>query len=73
MISDIDYLISFFEKNTKSSKFDIDEQNAAATTSSKPVKKWESGRTFGKTYMNDPKYVWTSGRVMGKTGGSDFT
>lgn len=36
------------------------------------VTKWESGRTFGKTYMNDPKYQWTSGRNMGKTGGSDF-
>ena len=34
--------------------------------------KWESGRTFGKTYMNDPKYQWTSGRQMGKTGGSDY-
>ncbi len=34
--------------------------------------KWESGRTFGKTYMNDPKYKWISGRAMGKTGGSDF-
>lgn len=34
--------------------------------------KWESGRKFGKTYMNDPKYVWKSDRVMGKTGGSDF-
>jgi hypothetical protein len=34
--------------------------------------KWESGRTFGKTYMNDPHYQWTSGRQMGKTGGSDY-
>jgi hypothetical protein len=34
--------------------------------------KWESGRKFGKTYMNDPKYVWKSDRTMGKTGGSDF-
>ena len=30
--------------------------------------KWESGRTFGKTYMNDPKYKWESGRTMGSTG-----
>lgn len=37
------------------------------------ITKWESGRTFGKTYMNDPKYQWTSGRTMGKTGGSDFS
>lgn len=34
--------------------------------------KWESGRKFGKTYMNDPKYVWKSDRNIGKTGGSDF-
>jgi hypothetical protein len=34
--------------------------------------KWESGRTLGKTYMNDPHYQWTSGRQMGKTGGSDY-
>lgn len=34
--------------------------------------KWESGRKFGKTYMNDPKYVWKSDRNLGKTGGSDF-
>ena len=34
--------------------------------------KWESGRTLGKTYMNDPKYQWTSGRQMGSTGGSDY-
>lgn len=34
--------------------------------------KWESGRKFGKTYMNDPKYVWKSDRAIGKTGGSDF-
>lgn len=33
---------------------------------------WTSGRKYGKTYMNDPKYKWTSDRVMGKTGGSDF-
>lgn len=33
---------------------------------------WASGRKFGKTYMNDPKYVWKSDRVIGKTGGSDY-
>jgi hypothetical protein len=36
------------------------------------ITKWESGRKFGKTYMNDPKYVWKSDRQMGKTGGSDY-
>jgi hypothetical protein len=38
-----------------------------------PTSKWPpKPRTFGKTYMNDPKYVWTSGRTIGKTGGSDY-
>lgn len=39
--------------------------SASATPSS--VKKWESGRSYGKTYMNDPKYKWESGRTMGPT------
>jgi hypothetical protein len=30
------------------------------------MKKWESGRTFGKTYMNDPKYKWESGLTRSK-------
>lgn len=95
----IDYLIQFFKKNTTSTQeLGEQEEPAAATSTStdtstpsssgKPVKKWASGRNFGKTYMNDPKYkwesgrkfgptynpgqIWKSGRVMGKTGGSDF-
>jgi hypothetical protein len=31
------------------------------------MKKWESGRKFGKSYMNDPKYKWNSDRALGKT------
>jgi hypothetical protein len=31
-----------------------------------PGYKWESGRTFGKTYMNDPKHKWYSGVQRGK-------
>lgn len=27
---------------------------------------WSSGRAFGKTYMNDPKYKWESGLTRGK-------
>ena len=27
---------------------------------------WASGRNFGKTYMNDPKYKWESGLTRGK-------
>lgn len=44
------------------------EDSAAASTGggapSVPV--WASGRTFGKTYMNDPKYKWESGLTRGK-------
>lgn len=61
---DVDNLILFFKKNTKSSeKTEFTEQDAAAPSSGgsgKTPKKWESGRKFGKTYMNDPKYVWNS-------------
>ena len=74
---DIDFLISFFKKNTKlieKNEFNEQETSAGASTGGggKTPKKWESGRKFGKTYMNDPKYVWKSDRVMGKTGGSDY-
>ena len=77
---DVEFLISFFKKNTKSSdKEEFNEQDSAPAGTSTPSggtgktpKKWESGRKFGKTYMNDPKYVWKSDRVMGKTGGSDY-
>jgi hypothetical protein len=64
---DIDFLIKFYKNNTKSeSKEEFTEQDAAAGASApsggsgKTPKKWESGRKFGKTYMNDPKYVWNS-------------
>lgn len=72
----IDNLISFFNQYGLREK-SISEQDAAASTgggtsTGKTPKKWESGRKFGKTYMNDPKYVWKSDRVMGKTGGSDY-
>ena len=79
---DIDDLIMFMEKFIGSDKLEMGEQEGEAaapssdsggsTTSASPMKKWESGRTFGKTYMNDPKYKWESGRQMGKTGGSDY-
>lgn len=71
----VDNLISFFNQYGLKEK-SISEQDAApaggGTSSGKTPKKWESGRKFGKTYMNDPKYVWKSDRVMGKTGGSDY-
>jgi hypothetical protein len=75
---DIDFLISFFKKHTKVGKEEIIEQDAetsapapagggTTSTSGRAPKKWESGRKFGATYMNDPKHKWTSGRTMGKT------
>lgn len=77
MILDVDYLISLFEKySNKKQDGEIGEQEAAPTapsgggetaSSGRAVKKWESGRKFGQTYMNDPKHQWTSGRTMGKT------
>ena len=79
-MSKIDDLISFLEGFSDDEElFEQDTDSAAASTttsssasSGRSPKKWESGRTFGKTYMNDPKYKWVSGRAMGKTGGSDF-
>ena len=73
---DIDDLMMFMEKFIGTDKSEMDEQegdtapasdSGAATTSSSPMKKWESGRTLGKTYMNDQKYKWESGRTLGKT------
>jgi len=82
MILDVDILITLFDKYSgRKQNGEIGEQEAAAAPSGggessastgKTPKKWESGRTFGKTYMNDPKYKWTSGRAMGKTSGSDY-
>jgi hypothetical protein len=80
MTFDVDRIISFMEKFMNVTKGDIGEQESTdssapststgggTTSSSSPtMKKWESGRTFGKTYMNDPKYKWESGRTLGKT------
>ena len=82
MILDVDILITLFDKYSgRKQNGEIEEQEAAAApsgggessaSSGKTPKKWESGRAFGKTYMNDPKYKWTSGRSMGKTSGSDY-
>ena len=71
---DIDDLIMFMEKFIGSDKLEMGEQegdtapasdSGAATTSSSPMKKWESGRPLGKTYMNDPKYKWETGITRG--------
>lgn len=49
---------------------ELGEQEDTTSTStgggvpSVPV--WASGRTLGKTYMNDPKYKWESGLTRGK-------
>lgn len=77
MILDVDILTTLFEKfSDRKNSGEIGEQEAAAapsgggegsTSTGKTPKKWESGRTFGKSYMNDPKYKWESGRTFGKT------
>lgn len=77
MILDVDILITLFDKYSgRKQNGEIGEQEAAAAPSGggessastgKTPKKWESGRTFGKSYMNDPKYKWESGRTFGKT------
>jgi hypothetical protein len=75
MNSNLDFLINFFNQYTGNKSSELGEQEAAApaaggstsTPSGKTPKKWESGRAFGKTYMNDPKYKWESGRKFGKT------
>lgn len=66
----VDDLINFFEKNTYRSKQEfIEQENTTSDSGSEgsQPKKWESGRSFGKTYMNDPNYKWESGRTFGKT------
>ena len=74
MILDIDDLMMFMEKFIGTDKSEMGEQegdtapasdSGAATTSASPMKKWESGRTLGKTYMNDPKYKWETGITRG--------
>jgi hypothetical protein len=69
---DVDFLIKFYKNNTKSeSKEEFTEQETAAAGASpsggsgKTPKKWESGRKFGKTYMNDVKYVWNTDAQRG--------
>jgi hypothetical protein len=39
-----------------------------ANVLNKKDEKWATGRSYGKTYMNDPNYKWESGRTMGSTG-----
>jgi hypothetical protein len=76
----VDFLIDFIKKYTTVDRGELGEQEGDAPTTStgsessggstapsSNVKKWESGRKMGKTYMNDPKYKWSSDRVMGKT------
>ena len=70
----VDNIINLLKKLSYSNKVEFAEQEGSADTSSSDtstassgtVKKWESGRTFGKTYMNDPKHKWYSGVQRGK-------
>jgi hypothetical protein len=58
------------ESNYKSELGEDEGDTTSDTSTSTPTstgKKWSSGRTFGKTYMNNPSYKWESGRTMGKT------
>jgi len=49
-----------------SSKSEVFEDGAETTGTANTPGVWASGRTFGKTYMNDPKYKWDSGVARGK-------
>jgi hypothetical protein len=84
MNSDVDTILGILRQFSNSSKEEFVEQEGEAsadtgggatgggTSSASPVKKWESGRTMGKTY-GGPGYKWESGRTMGKTyGGSGY-
>lgn len=74
MESNVDRIIGLLNKLSYSPTLEMVEQegsepaastdSASATPSS--VKKWESGRTMGKTY-GGPGYKWESGRSMGPT------
>jgi hypothetical protein len=79
MTLDVDFLIDFLKKYTnKKDVGEIGEQDVAAAapaseppaggsaSTGKTPKKWESGRTMGKTY-GGPGYKWESGRTFGKT------
>ena len=62
----VDNIINLLKKLSYSNKMEFAEQDDSADTSSSTVKKWESGRTMGKTY-GGPGYKWESGRTFGKT------
>lgn len=63
---DAKQLILFFKKISPK-KNELGEQDVFTSSPSSSVSKWSSGRKFGKTYMNDPKYKWSSDRTLGKT------
>lgn len=78
MVLDVDRIISFMNKFSTNQNSELIEQDAATgaaagteggstAPAASPMKKWESGRKFGKSYMNDPKYKWSSDRNFGKT------
>jgi hypothetical protein len=67
----VDNIINILKKLSYSNKMEFAEQDDSADTSSSDtssgtIKKWESGRTMGKTY-GGPGYKWESGRTFGKT------
>jgi hypothetical protein len=74
-MSKFDEFLSFLESFSDDEELFEQEAEGGTSTGSassgggtgKAVKTWASGRSFGKTYMNDPKYKWESGRTFGKT------
>ena len=75
MTLDVDFVIDFLKKYTdRKNDGEIGVQDAPAAepaaggsaSTGKTPKKWESGRTMGKTY-GGPGYKWESGRTFGKT------
>lgn len=73
---DVESLIMFFKKNTKSSdKEEFTEQDAASSAGSstggsgKTPRKWSWGGKDGpaRGYLDDPKHVWTTGIARTKS------
>jgi len=76
MNSDVDAILGILRQFSNSSKEEFVEQEGEAsadtgggdtgggTASASPVKKWESGRTMGKTYGGHG-YKWFTGMQRG--------
>ena len=78
MKSDVDAILGILRQFSNSSRQEFIEQEGEASSdagaaggttgggaSATPVKKWESGRTMGKTY-GGPGFKWSTGMTRGK-------